>query len=159
MLQKPAGPMGFGRVLSSRGSDTRGKLGLIFYWPSKLRAQILLVLNLDKISVEVHLWIEKNGYLQEHNPTTLHHITHTTQQLRPKGSKESKLGVQLSKPLNWYWWARRSSGLRQIKKLRKNQIEQFCVTFKFCFIQDLQIPNFYKANFDMDHFWRLLRSP
>ena len=41
--------------------------------------------------VEVHFLIVKNAYLL-HKPhhTPSHHITHTTQQIRPNGSKESK---------------------------------------------------------------------
>ena len=45
----------------------------------------------------------------------------------------------------------KSSGLRQIKKLLKNQSKSFWVTYKFYFIQDPQIPNFYLANLVLTH--------
>ena len=57
------------------------------------------------------------------------------------------------------WQAHWASRLCQIEKFYKTKNECFWVTFKFCFIHDPPIPNFYLANLDMDPFLMLLTSP
>ena len=58
-----------------------------------------------------------------------------------------------------FWQARWASRLRQIKELHKTKNECFWVTFKLCLIQDPQIPNFYLANLETEHFLRILTGP
>ena len=132
-----------------------------YFTSLSVAAQQLIKIKIT-IEVKCHFWLWKMHYpsqvtphIRTHHHTTPHHTTphHTTQHLRPRGDfHEQKVLRNLNSrpfylsPLNdideniWH------QGCFKSKSCIKPKLNVSGLPFKFCFMQDHLIPNYYFAN-------------